>query len=441
MSGESVKAQHQALGMTEKKYDPEKHTRHPDAQWFPYAGLGLFIHWGLSSVEGKYDLSWGMIANTPWDASGNGKNKITPDEYWKKSEVFKPRFFEPLRILSAAKAAGCTYAVMTSMHHDGYTMWPSKTGDFGVQTFLPGRDLLGEFIAACRELDLKTGIYYSPPDWYFDRHYMSFNYRSRELGRPYMDSSWRKSDQYPEIPEEHLRRANRIYHERIRELLTNYGKIDLLWLDGGGTDDSIADLAHELQPGIVLNRRSCPGDFDSTECTLPETRFTGWFETPHCWQNLVNNANQWGYFKNAGYKPAHWMLEQLILLRRWGGNLLINVSPDGDGRITDNGFEEMAKSAEWMKQYRNSVIGTLPGEDTAVPMTVSADGKKVFFFFLKDNQNNRVEWHTGGRKITSVREMSGTYPVPAEISAGVLKIDFNYQGSDAMPKVVEVNLL
>ncbi len=436
---DAVAAQHEALKMASEK-DNYKHTSHPQAQWFPLAGLGLFIHWGLSSVEGRYDLSWGMIANTPWDRSGNGKNKITPAEYWKKAEVFNPRSFDPVKILTAAKAAGCTYAVMTSMHHDGYTMWPSGTTDFGVQRFLNGRDLVGEFVDGCRATGLKIGIYYSPLDWHFDRKYKSFSYLSEELGQEYMDANWQAFPEHPVFPPEHLAEGNRIYHQRIRELLTRYGKIDLLWLDGGGTDDSVAELARSIQAHIVINSRSCPGDYGTTECELPEKRFTGWFETPHCWQELVNGANQWGYFKDTPYKPAAWMLEQLILLRRWGGNLLINVSPDGNGELHPSGYVEMKKAAEWMKNCRESVIGTLPGDDIEVPMTSSADGKKRYFFFLSGRPERKVHWNSGSGKILSVRVMNDNNMLPFSQKDGVLTFEYRPDTEFTMPVAVEAVL-
>ena len=102
------------------------HTTHPDAQWFPEAGLGLFVHWGLASVHGNLDLSWSMVRNTTWDVSEQGRNKVTPNQYWALAERFKPNAWDPDRILSAAAKAGFRYAVLTTMHHDGFTLWPRE---------------------------------------------------------------------------------------------------------------------------------------------------------------------------------------------------------------------------------------------------------------------------------------------------------------------------
>ncbi|NNM87599.1 MAG: glycoside hydrolase, partial [Phycisphaerae bacterium] len=183
-------AQHAALGM--KASPANTHTTHPEAQWFPRAGLGLFIHWGIASVHGGIDLSWGMIANTPWDAAAQGKNKITPEDYWALAPRFQPDRYNPDLWLKAAADAGFQYAVLTTQHHDGYTLWPSRYSSLGVQTHLAGRDLVRPYVEACRRHGLKVGLYYSPPDWLFDRDYKSFNYGTenpaRFPGRPHFNT-------------------------------------------------------------------------------------------------------------------------------------------------------------------------------------------------------------------------------------------------------------
>lgn len=132
----AVADQHAALGMVASRQST--HTTHPEAQWFPRAGLGLFVHWGIASVHGDLDLSWAMIANTSYDAAAKGRNKLSPEAYWKLAERFNPDRYDPDKWLAAAARAGMRYAVLTTMHHDGYTLWPSRCSDFGVQSHLGG---------------------------------------------------------------------------------------------------------------------------------------------------------------------------------------------------------------------------------------------------------------------------------------------------------------
>ena len=363
-SGQAAEQQ-ALLGTVTMKSTPNLH---PDAQWFPEAGLGLFIHWGIASVHGNLDLSWSMMAHTGWDASAEGKNKVTPNDYWKLAERFKPDAYDPDKWIAAAAKAGFKYAVLTTMHHDGYTLWPSDVGDFGVQRFLPGVDLVGPFIEACRKHGLKVGLYYSPPDWYFDRNWMSFSYKSFNLdpSNPANASDAPSFDQdhspverrlpLPGYDEEKRRR----FHARVEELLTRYGRIDLLWFDGGTHNNELRDRARELQPGIVINTRSCDGDYDHTECELPQGKVEGWFETCHCWQDCDikypngNNVDVWGYLADEKYKSAQWMVETYRFLGSRNANLLLNVGPRPNGELPDVVYQRLTEINELLKNDKTN---------------------------------------------------------------------------------------
>lgn len=385
-------AQHAAIGVGSK--DVAYPTTHPEAQWFPKAGLGLFIHWGIASVHGGLDLSWAMMANTGYDTGVDYQNKLSPEEYWKLADGFRAERYNPEPWIAAAAAAGCQYAVLTTMHHDGYTLWPTKYGELGVHTHLQGRDLVGPYVEACRKYGLKVGLYYSPPDWYFDRKYMSFNYGSnlpdRFPGRPAFDTKHQPVELEP-MPEEHIRRRKQWYLGRVEELLTRYGRVDLLWLDGGGRDTAVRDLARSIQPHIVLNNRSCPGDYTHSECRLPNARPAAWFETCHCWQSSNvpsphgGMVDFWGYLRFEQYKSTAWMLETLVRLRAWGGNLLINVGPRPDGELPPVVYQRLAETSMWMNHSRESVIGAEAGtwpEKCNVPMT--RKGNRTYLHLLPD---------------------------------------------------------
>jgi alpha-L-fucosidase len=353
MAGESkseaARDQHKAIGVDDAATAKPafKRTTSPDAQWFPEAGLGLFVHWGISSAHGDIELSWGMMSEVPWDA--DNKHTITPNRYFALAERFKPDAYDPGKWLRAAKKAGYRYAVMTTRHHDGFAMWPSDYGDFGTKTYLNGRDLVKPFVDACRKNGLKVGLYYSPPDWHYNRQYMSFRYGDKPaLGLdhepitvPPAPSGW--DDAYKAY-----------IRGQVEELLTNYGKIDVLWFDGGPEAISIERI-RELQPGIVVNNRMHgQGDFGTPEWNLPEEQLEGW------WENCASWIGGWGYKKSEDYQSAAWMLERLVQVRSMGGNLLINVGPRPTGELPPNYYKRQDEVRTWMRTNRESVFGVAP---------------------------------------------------------------------------------
>src|SRR5574344_453325 len=186
----------------------------PDAQWFPDASLGLFMHWGIHSVVGAQP-SWAMINHYKWNGG-----YCSPDKYYALTGQFNPQNYNPDKYLKAAKEAGFNYAVLTSRHHDGYALWPSKYG-ISTRQYMGGRDLIKEYVDACRRNGLKVGLYYSPNDWHYPGAKRAVDFDDNTKNEPWViaDST-----------------AN--YHEyvkflgyvmaQIEELLTRYGKIDLL---------------------------------------------------------------------------------------------------------------------------------------------------------------------------------------------------------------------
>ncbi len=319
---------------------------HPDAQWFPAAGLGLFIHWGLASVKGAGDLSWGMLANKPWT-----DETTTPNAYYGLAQQWKPDQLDYDRMLAAAKAAGVTYAVLVTKHHDGFTLWPSAFGDLGTKSTFNGRDFVQEFVTACRKHGLKVGLYYSPPDWWFDRTYKSFAMRGPALDMDHQPVT------LPPKPADHDAKRAALVRGQVTELLSNYGKIDLIWFDGGRGEIPNEEV-RRLQPGIVVNRRNGGGgDYGDSEGKLPTKRFQGWFETCEtCWP-----AGKWSYTENAGWDSSPAAIEELVRLRAWGGNLLANVGPKGDGSVPPQALAAWQEMAEWMAHSRESVIGADAG--------------------------------------------------------------------------------
>jgi alpha-L-fucosidase len=356
-------------------------TDHPGAQWFPLAGLGLFMHWGIYSVDG-IDPSWAMIKNCSWHVPRD-KYSYYQDKgrqhYYALAEKFNPVNYDPDQWMAAAKAAGFSYAVLTTKHHDGYALWPTKYGDMNTRVFLGGRDLLNDYVDACRRHGLKVGFYFSPRDW----HYPGF---PAPAGFYDIDPDEVKEKIYIHDNAENQRKFEEFYAYTIgqlRELLTRYGKIDLLWFDGvdwKGIDDTRAaqtlDWIRELQPGIVINPRwDGVGDFRTTECrpgVLPEGYHAGqWWEACNIWSN-----GSWGYDKTEKFKPLSWVFENLVYSRQFGGNFLCNVGPRPDGLMAQQFYVECKLLEAWMQHSKASLIGAgpTPGiEKSNVPITTGQD--------------------------------------------------------------------
>jgi len=382
--------------------------KHPDAQWFPQAGLGLFIHWGMVSQLGSGDLSWCMLANKPW------KDKtMTPNEYYACAAKWNPDKINFADMLRKAKAAGINYAVFVTKHHDGFTLWPSKYSDIGTQNTFNGRDFVKEFVTACRKNNIRVGLYYSPPDWWFDRKYKNFSYKnSVKLD---MDH---KPTVIPEKPADHDQKRCELVRNQVTELLTNYGKIDLIWFDGGFGEIPNSEV-RRLQPGIVINNRNGGnGDYGDTEGKLPEKRFTGWFETCEtCWP-----SGKWSYTEEWGWDTASDVITELVKLRSWGGNLLANVGPKSDGTIPQQALNAWKEMSVWMKKNRESVEDVYGGpwpEEVNTPVT---QRKGVAYIHLLPNEYKSIIWKNAPKPRKAILLGSGK-EVPFSYSNGTLTIE------------------
>lgn len=373
---------------------------HPDAQWFPKAGLGLFIHWGMAAVSGTGDLSWSMLANKSWKDS-----TMTPNRYYALANNWNPSKMDFDKILKAAKSAGVTYAVFVTKHHDGFTLWPSKFGEIGTRFQFEGRDFVKEFVTACRKYKIRVGLYYSPPDWYFERQYKNFSYNNKvQLDMNHQTTILSKR------PVEFEQKRIEYINNQVTELLTNYGKIDLIWFDGG-KGEIPNKVVRELQPGIVINRRNGGiGDYGDSEGVLPRKRFEGWFET--CETSWP--SDKWSYLENRSWDKAVDVLVELVKLRAWGGNLLANVGPMASGEIPAQALAAWKEMSTWMKHSKESVIGVKAGpwpEDVNTPVTTN-DGVAYIHFLPGDSST--VIWK------------NTTKPQKAFLLRNKQKIDFKY---------------
>lgn len=399
----TVGDQHSEIGIPSAKNPAAVHTNHPDAQWYPEAGLGLFLHWSISSVKAM-NISWPMIPGKNLrsmrivdpaereriirekDFELKGKPwEVTPNQYWSMAKDFNPGKYDPDLWCEAAKKAGFTYVVLTTRHHDGFAMWPSAFGEFSTKNHMGGRDLVKPFVDACRKNGLKVGLYYSPPDWHFERDFKNFfSYAAQKNPEfPALDADLKprlKSKSPGEVAKLHVA-YDAMVRGQIKELLTRYGKIDLMWFDGcqptpNGPKSITVDEIRELQPGIVINPRlHGTGDFITYERDLKTNKVaTTWAEFCNTWALL------WTY-DTRPFRSNAFVLGQLALCRSLGINYLLGIGPDGQGELHPAAYQNMEILAGWMKNHGEAVHSVKPlptGETASVPATAKGNARFLF---------------------------------------------------------------
>ena len=388
----------------------------PGAQWYPSAGLGLFLHWGIHSMLGAQP-SWNMIKGYEW-----GGEYHTRQEYYAQARTFNPQdsaFFESY--LSAAKDAGFRYAVLTTRHHDGYALWPSRYG-IGVKQYMGGRDLVREYVDACRKAGLRVGLYFSPRDWHYpgDRPDSEWDVATWGKRGPVQDSLQNRKD---------FEKFFAYVIAQLEELLTNYGKIDLLWLDGMGwygipeqdlCTEKVYTWIRSLQPDIVVNDRWANivnpdnpagtsmriGDFTTPfECVTPTYVPSQWWEHCHIW---TGKGGGWGYNSKGLFRSLSWFFEEFVATRSLGGNFLPNVGPSPGGDMHPNFYREITALKEWMATGAESLMdcGPTPGVELSnVPLTTRGPG--IWYAHVLGKFKGQVSVRTGSRPVSVVLLRNG----------------------------------
>ena len=338
-------------------YDADAYKKRVD--WFRKARFGMFIHWGLYSIPGRGE----------WVRS---IEQMPEEDYLPYFESFTAKDFNPSAWAKAAKAAGMGYVVMTAKHHEGFCLFDSKYTDFKSTNTPFGRDAVAEFVEAVRAEGLKVGLYFSLIDWhhpdyphYGDRYHPMRN-------NPAFDNSQRDFDRYLDY-----------MHSQIWEVCTNYGKLDLLWFDFGydhlrgeawrGTE--LVDMVRSLQPDVLIdNRIEVSGEGFGSLYQCKPTPYHGDFVTPEkfippqgirdvegkamVWESCITMNNNWGYCeKDHHYKPASLLIKKLVECVSKGGNMILNVGPDGDGNIPKESLEILDRIGRWMDKNAESIRG------------------------------------------------------------------------------------
>lgn len=331
-------------------------------QWFVQARFGMFIHWGLYAVPARGE----------WVRS----NERMPEEkYMPFFREFDPSAAEPKAWVQAAKEAGMGYVILTAKHHDGFCLFDSELTDFKSTNTSMGRDIVREFLEAGREAGLKVGLYYSLIDW----HHPDFPHH----GDRYHPM---RSDPAASNEERDFKRYLAYMHGQVKELCTRYGRLDVLWFDFSYNQlrgeawraNELADMVRTLQPGILLNNRlevsgegfgslaqgepaPCHGDFVSPERMVPPEGLFDPQGRPLYWETCTTMNHSWGYCAgDTWYKPAPLLLKKLVECVSKGGNFLLNVGPDGNGRIPRQAMDTLKYLGQWMQINGESIRGCGP---------------------------------------------------------------------------------
>jgi len=320
-------------------------------EWFSEVKFGLFVHWGpYSNLAGEWDgKRVGNDRNSEWIMNFL---QIPRDEYRELARQFNPVEFSAGDWVGLAKEAGMKYLVFTAKHHDGFAMYDSKVSGYNILDWTPFEsDPMVELSAACRENDIRFGFYYSQrEDW--DEPYAYGN-------------TW----DFAFDPEKNLDTFEKKYlktkaEPQLRELLTEYGIVDLIWFDRGlytqEQAEKLRELVSDLQPKCLVNGRignyhsELMGDFQElNDNGMPSSGIEEYWETPQ----TLNDT--WGYSRfDHNWKSSTEVIKRLVEIVSKGGNYLLNVGPDGLGRIPEPSREILKETGRWMQVYGESIYGT-----------------------------------------------------------------------------------
>jgi len=292
-------------------------------QWWHQAQFGMFIHWGLYSVLGRHE----------WVMENEG---IPVSEYEPLAKQFNPKPNAARAWAKLARQAGQRYMVMTTKHHEGFCQWDTKLTTYCAAKQGPGRDLVREYVEAARAEGLRVGFYYSLMDWH---HPDGARCATDEAAR---------------------RRFVDYTHGLIRELMTNYGKIDILWYDvrwplnaDQWESEKMNKMVFELQPDIIVNNRNgLPGDFATPEQRIEAAKSGSW-------ETCMTLNDSWGYQQtDDNWKTPRQVVRNLISCVRDEGNYLLNIGPRPDGSIPDDSVRVLTEVGQWLARNGDSIYAT-----------------------------------------------------------------------------------
>ena len=404
--------------------------------------FGLLMHWGTYSQWGVVE-SWSICPEDEGWTQRRGPHAASYNDYVQAytnlKTTFNPTHFDPAKWAAAAKAAGMKYVVFTTKHHDGFCMFDTKQTDYKITSpncpfhTNPNANVAKAIFDAFRSDGFMTGAYFSKPDWH-----------SPDYWWPYFPPKDRNVNYDPAKYPEKWAAFSKYTYNQIEELMTGYGKMDVLWLDGGwvrplSTVDpsvdwqrsipydqdvdmpAIAKMARSHQPGLIVVDRSVPGEFENYR-TPEQTVPTHPVDDP--WESCITMGDSWSYVPHDRYKSTTQIIQLLVKIVSRGGNLLLNIGPSPDGDWDDTAYARLAGIGSWMKVNGEGIYGTHPVRPYAsenVCLTQSKDSLSTYAFYLGETipaeisidrfapaANSKVtilgsatklKWHEDGKKM------------------------------------------
>ncbi len=346
-----------------------------DIQWWRELKFGLFIHWGPVSLKGT-EIGWSRGGER---RGTGGTGEIPVEVYDNLYKDFNPVRFNAGEWLQVAKDAGMRYLVFTSKHHDGFSMFDSRLTDYKITNSPFKRDVVKELADACHKAGLRLGYYYSPVDW----HHPDYRTATHQKYIEYM-------------------------HGQLREICSNYGRIDIIWFDGlGGTakdwdSENLFPMLRRLQPHVILNNRAgLPADHDT-----PEQRI-GSFQKDRPWETCMTICQQWAWKPNDRMKSLKECLQTLVRVVGGDGNLLFNVGPMPDGRIEPRQVERLREMGQWLGKYGQSIYGTRGGPFKTTARLASTYSGNTVYVHILDWSGDTITLPGLPRKVTDSSLLTG----------------------------------
>lgn len=381
--------------------------------------FGLLMHWGAYSQWGIVE-SWSLCPEEyGWCERKMGTNPDDYNTYVREYEdlkkTFNPVKFDPSKWAAAASEAGMKYVVFTTKHHDGFTMFDSKFTDYKITdedcpfSANPRSDVTLEIFNAFRSEGLWAGAYFSKPDWH-SPYYWDPKYPPRD----------RNVNYEPETNPEKWEQFIQFTHNQIMELMSDYGKVDILWLDGGWVAkgskeeivswydrelanqqngylkrrkvnqdirmDELVAKAREKQPGLIVVDRAVPGV--NQNYLTPENRVPA-EALPFPWESCIISGGGWAHTKNAKYMSGHSAIQLLADIVIKGGNLLLNIAPTPDGEWQQGAYDLLEEYKSWMNINSEAIYGTralAPYKEGKIGIT-QKDEAKYLYYFADENEN------------------------------------------------------
>jgi alpha-L-fucosidase len=348
----------QGIDAQQKLFKETEEQKKERMAWWVNDRFGMFIHWGLYALPARHE--W--VKNV---------ERLTNEDYQKYFDNFNPDLYNPCEWAKMAKAAGMKYAVITTKHHEGFCLFDSKYTDYKAPNAHAGKDLLKEWVEAFRAEGLQIGFYYSLIDWHHPDFKVDRNHPQRTDDKAKLAELNKGRD---------MSKYREYLHNQVRELMTNYGKVDILWLDfsypgenGKGHEDwdseKLLKMVRQLQPGILVNDRLDLKNYeDGWDFTTPEQyKVSKWPEVNGKkipWETCQTFSGSWGYYRDENtWKDTNQLLVLLIESVSKGGNLLLNVGPTARGLFDERAQSRLKSMGEWMSLNNRSIYGCTQAPD------------------------------------------------------------------------------